>query len=73
VQEAYTAAERHPVRFFCLPKPHPSFEEGHKRLAEWAASHQDQMSAAPIDGLFRFLGDTFPCPPGQQRVQPKKQ
>jgi hypothetical protein len=73
LQETYAAAERRPVRFFCLPTPPPSFDEGQKRLPQWAASHQDQMSAAPIDGLFRFLGDIFPCPPGEQQMRPKTQ
>jgi hypothetical protein len=73
LEEAYAAAERRPVRFFCLPTSRPSFDEGRKGLPQWAASHQDQMSAAPIDGLFRFLGDTFPCRPGEQQMRPKKQ
>jgi hypothetical protein len=72
VQEAYAAALRRPVRFFCLPMPRPSFDEAEARLTAWAGAHQDQMSATPMDGLFRFLGDTYPCPPGQQRVPQKK-
>jgi hypothetical protein len=72
LQDDYAAASHRPVRFYCLPMPHPSFDESQARLAEWAAAHQDQMSAKPVDGLFRFLGDTYPCPPGQQRTPPQK-
>jgi hypothetical protein len=38
LQKTYAAAERRPVVFSCLPTPRPSFNEGQKRVAQWAAS-----------------------------------
>jgi hypothetical protein len=48
-------------RFVCLPDPGPKRSKIAADFVAWANARPQLMSAAAIDTLFRFAGETFPC------------
>jgi hypothetical protein len=46
---------------FCFPKPSPSREETMSQFVSWVRSMPDRRSIPSTEGLFRFLGERFPC------------
>jgi hypothetical protein len=48
--------------FVCLPNPPPSRNEGIEMFVAWAQAHPEHMSEPPVETMFRFLVETFPCP-----------
>jgi hypothetical protein len=46
---------------FCFPKPAPSREETMSQFVSWVRSMPDRRSLPSTEGLFRFLGERFPC------------
>jgi hypothetical protein len=46
---------------FCFPKPAPSREETMNQFVSWVRSMPDRRSIPSTEGLFRFLGERFPC------------
>lgn len=61
VQMQHDAASRG-VKLFCLPSPLPSRTEALSEFIKWARASPARMGEPPADGLFRFLGERFPCP-----------
>jgi hypothetical protein len=56
------AAFRGP-KLFCMPNPPPSRDEALNEFVKWARASPDRLAQQPADGLFRFLGERYPCPP----------
>lgn len=42
--------------------PIPTLEAAREAFVAWADANPDQMSSKPIDGLWRAMADTYPCP-----------
>lgn len=62
VQLAHDAASRGGTRLFCLPTPLPSRSQTMAEFVQWAHRSPAHMGDPAADGLFRFLGERFPCP-----------
>lgn len=61
---AYHAAEAagpEGDRMVCLPNPPPSRNEGIDMYVKWAKAHPEHMQKAPVDTLFMFLTEKWPC------------
>jgi Rap1a immunity proteins len=56
------AAQDPSVRFVCLPNPTPTRDSVKAAFVAWAQAHPAAMTAAPVDSLFRYLGEMYPCP-----------
>ena len=48
--------------FICPPEPTPSRTEIVQMFLAWAREHPEYMGERPVDSLFRFLGEKWPCP-----------
>lgn len=48
-------------RFVCTPNPVPTRAKVMDGFVAWAKSHPQHMKEPPIDTLFRYLEETFPC------------
>ena len=48
-------------RFVCLPEPVPARTDIVQWFIAWAREHPQYLHERPVDGLFRFLGNTWPC------------
>lgn len=55
-----TAAENKPP-LVCPPKPLPSRNEALASFVAWAQQNPGQMSLPPVEGLFRYLAQRYPC------------
>lgn len=55
-----TAAEGR-RRLVCAPNPPPSRNEAVAAFVAWAKQNPGQMDKPPVEGLFRFLAQRFPC------------
>ena len=49
-------------RFVCLPNPPPSRDKVKADFVAWAKANPAVMNDPPVDSLFRYLGQTYPCP-----------
>ena len=49
--------------FICLPNPGPSRSEGIRAFVAWAKARPETASEKPVDTLFHYLGETYPCKP----------
>jgi hypothetical protein len=47
---------------FCMPDPLPSRNEALSEFVNWARVSPDRLSTSSTDGLFKFLGERYPCP-----------
>jgi hypothetical protein len=47
--------------FVCPPEPTPSRSEILTMFVAWAQEHPQYMGERPVDSLFRFLADKWPC------------
>ena len=43
-------------------EPIPTLEEAREAFVAWANANPDRMSSKPIDGLWRAMAETYPCP-----------
>ena len=48
-------------QYVCLPNPPPSRNEAMAAFVAWANARPQYMGEAPVDAVFRFLGETYPC------------
>jgi hypothetical protein len=48
-------------QYVCAPNPPPTRNDAIVAFLAWAQAHPQFMGAAPVDALFRFLGETYPC------------
>jgi hypothetical protein len=46
---------------FCFPSPTPSRGATMMEFVNWVRALPDHRSMNALDGLFRFLGERFPC------------
>ncbi len=60
VEMQHDAASRS-MKLFCLPNPPPARAQTVSEFVQWARGAPDRMADPPSDGLFRFLGQRFPC------------
>jgi hypothetical protein len=49
-------------RFVCLPTPTPSRDKVKTDFVAWAKANPAVMNDPPVDSIFRYLGQTYPCP-----------
>lgn len=57
----YDATEPSSNRFVCAPNPTPTRAEVMSGFVGWASSRPQYMKDRPVDALFRYLGETYPC------------
>ena len=50
------------AQYVCPPSPAPTRNQIVAAFVAWAKAHPEHMGDAPVDALFRFLGETYPCP-----------
>ena len=60
VEMEHDAASRG-LKLFCLPTPPPTRAQTITEFVQWARNSPGHMADPPADGLFRFLGERFPC------------
>ena len=48
-------------QYVCLPNPPPSRNEAMTAFVAWGKAHPQYMGEAPVDAVFRYLGETYPC------------
>jgi hypothetical protein len=48
-------------RYVCLPDPAPSRDTIRAAFVVWAKANQSEMAKPPVESLFRYLGETYPC------------
>jgi hypothetical protein len=49
------------VRLVCFPDPDPSRNAVIDMYVEWAKAHPEHMNQAPVETLFMFLTEKWPC------------
>jgi hypothetical protein len=54
------AAEKKPP-LFCEPNPRPSRNEAIAGFVSWAKQNPGAMNAPPVEGIFRYLAQRYPC------------
>jgi hypothetical protein len=54
------AAENKPP-LFCQPNPPPSRNEAIAGFISWARRNPAAMSTPPVEGMFRYLAQSYPC------------
>ncbi len=50
-------------RLVCLPDPAPSRDAAIAMFVEWLKTHPQYMNEKPVETLFRFLTEKWPCKP----------
>jgi len=48
-------------RYVCLPTPVPSRDKIKADFVAWAKANPAVMNDPPVDSIFRYLGQTYPC------------
>jgi hypothetical protein len=48
-------------RFVCPPSPTPMRGKVMNDFVAWAKAHPQTMKEAPLDTLFRYLAEAYPC------------
>ncbi|MBP2311277.1 Rap1a/Tai family immunity protein [Azospirillum soli] len=48
-------------RLICAPNPPPSRNEAIAAFVAWAKQNPNQMNTPPVEGMFRFLAQRYPC------------
>ena len=43
-------------------EPIPTLEQARQAFVAWATANPDYLSSKPIDGLWRAMAETYPCP-----------
>ena len=46
---------------FCFPTPPPTRTATMNEFVSWVRANPEHKTVSSIDGLFRFLGERFPC------------
>lgn len=46
---------------FCPPNPMPSRDEAVAGFIAWAQKNPGQMDTPPVEGMFRYLAQRYPC------------
>ncbi len=58
-QVAEAATQVKPL--FCMPSPAPSRNEAIAQFVAWSKLHAGALDKPPIEGMFSFLKDQYPC------------
>ena len=48
-------------KFVCAPQPIPTRAKVMNDFVVWARSHSASLKEPPLDALFRYLVETYPC------------
>ncbi len=48
-------------RLFCPPNPQPTRDEVIAGFIAWAQKNPSQMNTPPVEGMFRYLAQRYPC------------
>ena len=48
-------------KLYCLPTPGPSRAETMNQFVAWVRANPERRSIPSDEGLFKFLGERFPC------------
>ncbi|MGE0649286.1 MAG: Rap1a/Tai family immunity protein [Alphaproteobacteria bacterium] len=54
-----TASPEH--RYVCPTDPPPSRDQAIAGFVAWARSHPQSLGEPPVESLFRFLAESYPC------------
>jgi hypothetical protein len=57
----YDATATAESRFVCPPSAVPTRAKVMNDFVAWAKAHPQYMKDAPVDTLFRYLAETYPC------------
>ncbi len=57
----YESTVAAPNRFVCAPSPQPTRTTVMNGFVAWAKANSRYMKEPPIDTLFRYLAETYPC------------
>jgi hypothetical protein len=57
----YESTVRAESRFVCSPNPTPTRAKVMNDFVAWAKAHPQHMKDPPVDTLFRYLAETYPC------------
>jgi hypothetical protein len=57
----YEATVTSANRFVCAPTPTPTRTRVMNDFVTWARAHPANMKDPPIDTLFKYLAETYPC------------
>jgi hypothetical protein len=52
-------------KLFCMPNPPPSRNAALSEFVQMGPRRTGRLAQPPADGLFRFLGERYPCPPSR--------
>ena len=55
------AAASSDQRYVCPPSPPPSRSEAISGFVDWMKSRSELASTPPVEALFRYLAETYPC------------
>lgn len=53
-------------RFVCLPDPAPSRDKIKADFVAWARANPSTLNDPPVESIFRYLGQTYPCAPAKK-------
>lgn len=48
-------------RFVCTPNPPPTRSQAISDFVAWTRNHPEAMDAVPVDSMFRYLAEKYPC------------
>ena len=57
----YEATVKTEDKFVCAPKQIPTRAKVMDEFVVWARSHSASLKEPPLDALFRYLVETYPC------------
>ncbi|HYI86498.1 MAG TPA: Rap1a/Tai family immunity protein [Burkholderiales bacterium] len=57
----YDSAVAKSDRFVCSPTPTPKRSQVMNGFVTWARAHPGYAKQHPVDGLFKYLAETYPC------------
>ena len=57
----YDSAVAAPKRYVCSPTPTPKRAQVMNGFVAWARTHPEYAKQHPVDTLFKYLGETYPC------------
>ena len=60
---ALLAAAVPDARYVCVPDPPPSRTEAIEGFVEWARRNPNFTTNNPVDSIFRYLSERYPCAP----------
>ncbi len=52
---------RHGLPLFCLPEREPDVTKGVAEFLAWAKAHPERSGDSAVDGVLRFVSETYPC------------